>query len=78
MALDLTRITASVAAVQGAEDSAVVLLTGLSAYIKSLPTSTDPATQASLDDISAKLNSGAASLAAAVVANPVPVTAPTT
>ncbi len=72
MAIDLTGLTAKVAKVQGAEDSAVALLEGLTAYIKSIPPSNDPATQAALDDLASKLDVGADGLSAAVVANPVP------
>ncbi len=73
MVLDLGKITASVAAVQGAEASAEALLVALTAALKAIPPSTDPATQASLDALAAQLDTGTADLSAAVAANPVPV-----
>ncbi len=73
MTVDLTKITADVAAVQGVEASAVTLIQALAAAVKAIPPSTDPTTQAALDSLSSQLETGTASLSAAVVANPAPV-----
>ncbi len=67
--LDLKKITADVAALTTAEGSAIALLTSLKAAVDAIPPSTDPATQAALDDLSSQIEKGTGDLAAAVVAN---------
>jgi hypothetical protein len=67
--IDLTKITADVAAITSTEASAVALLQALKAAVDAIPTSNDPTTQAALDALSSQLETGTAGLAAAVVAN---------
>lgn len=67
--LDLTKLTADVAAETAVDQSAIVLLTALKAEVDAIPTSTDPTTQAAIDAISKTLETGTAGLAAAVAAN---------
>jgi hypothetical protein len=72
MAVDLTALTAQVAATAGAEASALTLIKGLQAQLAAIPASTDPQTQAALDALSKQLSDATAPLAAAVAANPAP------
>ena len=78
MVLDVTALTASVTNALGAEQSAIVLLQGLSAAIASLQAQVaaggiDPAeAAAALATLQGQIDTGTASLAAAVAANPVP------
>ncbi len=69
MAIDLTTITANVAKNTDAANSAVTLLNNLTAIIKAIPPSSDPTTQAALDQLSATLDSNNTAIASAVVAN---------
>lgn len=69
MATDLTDLTAKVAENSAVDQSAIVLLQGLKAALDAA--GTDPAALAAL---SASLGTSSAELAAAVVANTVPVT----
>ena len=77
MALDITKLTADVAAQTTVISSAVALITGLNSAVSDLKTqlaaaiaANDPAAlaavQAALDDLDAKLTANTASLAAAV------------
>ena len=81
MALDLTALTAQVAATASAEQSAITLINGLATEISSLASqlaagTADPTAVAAL---SAQLQTSSAALAAAVAAvpPPPPVTPPT-
>lgn len=69
MALDLTKLTADVAALTSVDESAITLLQGLKAEVDAIPTGDPAATQAAIDDLSAKIEAGSAGLAAAIVAN---------
>jgi hypothetical protein len=69
MAIDLTAITAEVANNTSVTGSVVTLLGNLTALIKAIPPSTDPVTQAALDQLSSTLTANDAKVAAAVVAN---------
>jgi len=68
--MDLTAITADVAAETTADQSAVTLLTALSAEIQSLAaTAETPADSAALAALATQLSTNSTALAAAVVAN---------
>ena len=69
MAVDLTKLTAEVARNTTVESSVVALLTQLTALIKAIPPSTDPVTQAALDQLATTLTTNDDTLAAAVAAN---------
>ncbi len=69
MAVDLTTLTAEVAKNKDVSDSVVVLLNNLTAIIKAIPPSTDPTTQAALDQLAATLATNDQAVADAVVAN---------
>ena len=69
MAIDLTKLTAEIAANTSVTASVEALVSNLAAQIAAIPTSTDPATQAALDALVQSLNANDTSLAAAVVAN---------
>lgn len=69
MAIDLTKITAEVAANTTVTGSVVALVQNLAAIIKAIPPSTDPQTQAALDALTATLNSNDTTIASAVTAN---------
>ena len=70
MSINLDKLTADVAAVQGTVNSALTFISGLKAQIAAIPLSTDPATQASLDQLAAGLETSQADLANAIAANP--------
>ena len=73
----IAKLTADVAASTSAEQSAITLLQGLTAEIKTLAANqTDPAVQASLDSLAATIETNTAGLAAAVTANTPPPTTP--
>ncbi len=69
MAVDLTALTAEVTNNTSVENSVVTLLGNLTALIKAIPPSTDPVTQAALDQLTATLTANDKATAAAVVAN---------
>ncbi len=69
----LADLQADVAASTTAEQSAITLLTGLSAQIAALKTTqTDPATAAAIDALATQVTAGTSGLSAAVVANTPP------
>ena len=72
MAIDLTKLTAEVAANTSVTSSVVALVQQLAAQVAGI-TTTDPATQAQLDALVAQLQGNDTSIAAAVTAN-TPVT----
>jgi hypothetical protein len=69
MAIDLTAATAEVAKNTTVTGSVVVLLQQLTDLIKAIPPSTDPVTQAALDELVATLTTNDQAAADAVVAN---------
>lgn len=69
MAIDLTKLSAEVAANTSVSGSVLVLVKNLAAQIAAIPPSSDPATQAALDRLVSTLNANDTSLAAAVTAN---------
>ncbi len=70
MALDITGLQVSVAKCTTVEQSAITLLNGLSAQIKTLASQViDPATQAALTAMGQQLDAGTQGLADAVTAN---------
>jgi hypothetical protein len=69
MAISLTAITAEVANNSSITQSVVTLLGNLTALIATIPPSTDPTTQAALDQLTATLTANDTTIAAAVVAN---------
>lgn len=69
MALDLTTITAAVAKNTEVDASVEQLLTNLTAMIKAIPPSTDPVTQAALEQLATTLVANNDKIAADVVAN---------
>ena len=73
MAIDLTKLTAEVAANTTVTTSVEALVNNLAAQIAAIPPSSDPTTQAALDALVQTLNANDTGLAAAVVAN-TPVT----
>ena len=75
MAIDVTAMTAEVANNTSVTNSVVTLLQNLSALIAAIPASTDPVTQAALDQLTATLAGNDSTIAAAVVAN-TPAAAP--
>ena len=68
-AIDLTAITADVAANTSAANSAIQLLNNLTAIIKAIPPSNDPTTQAALDSLAQTLEANNTAIANAVTAN---------
>ena len=79
MAIDLTALTAQVANNTTVTSSVVTLVNNLAAQIAAIPTSTDPVTQAALDQLTATLTSNDTAIASAVTANtPAAPTAPVT
>jgi hypothetical protein len=69
LAVDLTTLTAEVANNTSVTNSVVTLLGNLTAIIKAIPASTDPVTQAALDQLRTTLASNDTAIAGAVVAN---------
>ncbi len=69
MAVSLDALTAEVARNTTVEGSVVALLQQLTALIKAIPPSTDPATQAALDGLVATITANDSALADAVTAN---------
>ena len=69
MAVNLANITAEVATNSDATASVVALLANLTAIIKAIPPSSDPATQAALDQLTQTLSANDTAIAAAVTAN---------
>ena len=69
MAVDLTALTAEVAKNTTVEGSVVALLAQLTALIKAIPPSTDPTTQAALDQLTATLTQNDTAVVAAVTQN---------
>jgi hypothetical protein len=69
MAIDLTSITAEVTNNTSVSNSVVTLLQNLTTIIQNIPQSTDPTTQAALDQLTALLTNNDSNVAAAVVAN---------
>lgn len=70
MALDFSKLQADVAAEQTVVDSVVALLEKLAQELRdALAGVPDPAAQAAIDDVAAKLEAHTAALAAAVAAN---------
>ena len=69
MAIDLTAMTAEVANNTSVTSSVVTLLGNLTALIKAIPPSTDPVTQAALDQLSSTLAANDTTIAGAVVSN---------
>jgi hypothetical protein len=79
MALDLTTLTAEVAKNTTVAGSVETLLAQLTAIIKAAPPSSDPTTQAVLDQLASTLTNNDTAIAAAVVANtPAAATTPPT
>lgn len=80
MAVDFTAMNAEIAHNTDVVTSVKTLLTQLTAMIQAIPPSSDPVTQAALDDLTAKLKANDDDAAAAVVANtpaaPTPAPAP--
>lgn len=76
MAIDISKLTADVAAVQGTVNSVKAFIAGLQAQIAAIPPSTDPQTQAALDALSTQLEASTAELASAITTNPGPVVTP--
>jgi hypothetical protein len=68
-AVDIAAITAGVTRNTSVLDSTVLLINNLTALIKAIPPSTDPVTQAALDQLTATLTANDDAAAAAVVAN---------
>ncbi len=68
-AVDIAAITAGVARNTTVLGSVEALLANLTALIKAIPPSTDPVTQAALDQLTATLTADDDQAAAAVVAN---------
>lgn len=69
MAISLTAITAEVANNTSVTSSVVTLLNNLTALIKAIPPSTDPTTQAALDQLTATLAANDTTIANAVTSN---------
>ena len=69
MAIDLTKITAEVANNTAVDASIEQLVQNLAAQIAAIPVSTDPVTQAALDQLTSTLTTNDAAIAAAVTAN---------
>jgi hypothetical protein len=69
LAVDLSALTAEVANNTSVTSSVVTLLGNLTALIKAIPPSTDPVTQAALDQITATITGNDTTIAGAVVAN---------
>jgi hypothetical protein len=77
MAIDLTAATAEIARNTSVSASAVLAIQTLIAQIAAVPASTDPATQAALDNIVQNWQANDATVAAAVANTPqAPVTVP--
>ena len=71
MSIDLTKLTTEVTNSTTVTNSVLALVTNLVAEIKAIPVSTDPATQAALDALTASLSTNDTAIAAAVTANTV-------
>ena len=71
MAVDVSALTAEVTRNSDVTASVVTLVNNLAAQIANIPPSTDPATQAALDDLKATLAANDDAIAAAVTANTV-------
>ena len=71
MAVDVSALTAEVTRNSDVTASVVTLVNNLAAQIAAIPPSTDPATQAALDDLKATLAANDDAIAAAVTANTV-------
>lgn len=69
MAIDLGTLTAEVTNNTNVTNSVVTLLNNLTAIIKAIPPSSDPVTQAALDQLTATLTTNDQAVAAAVTAN---------
>jgi len=69
MAIDLTKITAEVQANTTVTQSVVTLVNSLAAQIAAIPPSSDPTTQAALDQLVQTLGANDQTIAAAVTAN---------
>jgi hypothetical protein len=69
MAVSLSALTAEVANNTTVTGSVVTLLNNLTAIIKAIPPSSDPATQAALDALTATIAANDAAVAAAVTSN---------
>ena len=69
MAVDLTSLTAEVTRNSDVTASIVQLVNNLAAQIAAIPPSSDPATQAALDQLKTTLSVNDDAIAAAVVAN---------
>ena len=69
MAIDLTKLTAEVAANTTVTGSVVTLINNLAAQIKNIPPSNDPVTQAALDSLVTTLNQNDTTIAGAVTSN---------
>ena len=69
MAIDLTKLTAEVAANTTVTGSVVTLINNLSAQIKNIPPSNDPVTQAALDGLVSTLSQNDTTIASAVTSN---------
>jgi hypothetical protein len=69
MAIDVTALTAEVANNSTVSGSVVTLLQNLTTFIQNIPASTDPVTQAALDQLTATLAGNDTAVAAAVVQN---------
>jgi hypothetical protein len=67
--IDLTKITADVAANTNAVNSAASLLQELTALVKAIPPSSDPVTQAAIDNLATTMEANTANLANAIVTN---------
>ena len=70
MAVDLTALTSEVARNSSVTASVVQVVNNLVTALNNIPPSTDPVTQAALDEIKATLSTNDDAIAAAVVAEP--------
>ncbi len=69
MSIDLTTITAEVAKNTDVTSSVVTLVNNLAAQIAAIPPSTDPVTQAALDQLTSTLTNNDQAIGTAVAAN---------
>jgi hypothetical protein len=69
MAIDLSALTAEVTRNSDVTASVVQLINNLAAQLAAIPASTDPVTQAALDNLKATLSANDDAIASAVVAN---------
>lgn len=76
MTVNLDTLTATVHKTEGVVDSAIALIKGLRDQIAAIPVDSSAGAQAAIDSITAELDTKAAALAAALVANAAP-SAPT-